>query len=58
VTVCQDLRSPRPRTGIVQAPASVRAAFGDDAGEMTPVRLYEETAGIRLCLSADGEQAA
>ena len=23
-----------------------RAAFGDDAGEMTPVRLYEETAGV------------
>ncbi len=35
-----------------------RAAFGDDAGEMTPVRLYEETAGIRLRLPADEEQAA
>ena len=23
-----------------------RAVFGDDAGEMTPVRLYEETAGV------------
>ena len=30
--------------------ARARAAFGDDAGEMTPVRLYEETAGIRLRL--------
>jgi 3-hydroxyisobutyrate dehydrogenase len=27
-----------------------RAAFGDDAGEMTPVRLYEETAGVLLRL--------
>jgi len=38
--------------------ARARAAFGDDAGEMTPVRLYEETAGIRLRLPADEEQAA
>jgi 3-hydroxyisobutyrate dehydrogenase len=30
-----------------------RAAFGDDAGEMTPVRLYEETAGVTLRLPAD-----
>jgi 3-hydroxyisobutyrate dehydrogenase len=35
-----------------------RAVFGDDAGEMTPVRLYEETAGIRLRLPADEEPAA
>jgi 3-hydroxyisobutyrate dehydrogenase len=27
-----------------------RAVFGDDAGEMTPVRLYEEAAGVRLRL--------
>ncbi len=27
-----------------------RAVFGDDAGEMTPVRLYEETAGVLLRL--------
>jgi 3-hydroxyisobutyrate dehydrogenase len=37
-----------------------RAVFGDDAGEMTPVRLYEETAGVLLRLpdgrvSADAE---
>jgi len=38
--------------------ARARAAFGDEAGEMTPVRLYEETAGIRLRLPADEEQAA
>jgi len=38
--------------------ARTRAAFGDDAGEMTPVRLYEETAGIRLRLPAEEEQAA
>ena len=38
--------------------ARARAAFGDDAGEMTPVRLYEETAGIRLRLPADEDQAA
>ncbi len=35
-----------------------RAVFGDDAGEMTPVRLYEETAGVRLRLPADEEQGA
>jgi 3-hydroxyisobutyrate dehydrogenase len=35
-----------------------RAIFGDDAGEMTPVRLYEETAGVRLRLPAGEEQAA
>ena len=34
-----------------------RAVFGDDAGEMTPVRLYEETAGVLLRLP-DGGQAA
>jgi 3-hydroxyisobutyrate dehydrogenase len=34
-----------------------RAAFGDDAGEMTPVRLYEETAGVTLRLSADAVPA-
>jgi 3-hydroxyisobutyrate dehydrogenase len=28
-----------------------RALFGDDAGEMTPVRLYEEVAGLQLRLS-------
>jgi 3-hydroxyisobutyrate dehydrogenase len=38
--------------------ARARAAFGADAGEMTPVRLYEETAGILLRLPADEEQAA
>jgi 3-hydroxyisobutyrate dehydrogenase len=27
-----------------------RAAFGDDAGEMSPVRLYEEVAGLELRL--------
>lgn len=32
-----------------------RAAFGDDAGEMTPVRLYEETAGVSLRLPVDEE---
>ncbi len=29
-----------------------RAVYGDDAGEMTPVRLYEETAGVLLRLPA------
>jgi 3-hydroxyisobutyrate dehydrogenase len=28
-----------------------RALFGDDAGEMTPVRLYEQTAGVALRLA-------
>ena len=41
-----------------------RAVFGDDAGEMTPVRLYEETAGVLLRLpdgrpdAETGERAA
>jgi 3-hydroxyisobutyrate dehydrogenase len=29
-----------------------RAAFGDDAGEMSPVRLYEDVAGLELRLTA------
>jgi 3-hydroxyisobutyrate dehydrogenase len=33
-----------------------RAAFGDEAGEMTPVRLYEEAAGVLLRLPA-GDRA-
>lgn len=32
-----------------------RAVFGDDAGEMTPVRLYEETAGVLLRLPPSDE---
>jgi 3-hydroxyisobutyrate dehydrogenase len=34
-----------------------RAAYGDDAGEMSPVRLYEETAGVALRLPADAAPA-
>jgi 3-hydroxyisobutyrate dehydrogenase len=33
-----------------------RAVYGDDAGEMTPVRLYEETAGVLLRLPAAGRE--
>jgi 3-hydroxyisobutyrate dehydrogenase len=35
-----------------------RATFGDDAGEMTPVRLYEEVAGVSLRLREDDEAPA
>ena len=35
-----------------------RATFGDDAGEMTPVRLYEEVAGVTLRLREDDEALA
>jgi len=35
-----------------------RAVYGDDAGEMTPVRLYEETAGVLLRLPAEGTRGA
>lgn len=35
-----------------------RAVYGDDAGEMTPVRLYEETAGVLLRLPAEGAHRA
>jgi 3-hydroxyisobutyrate dehydrogenase len=31
-----------------------RAVFGDDAGEMTPVRLYEQDAGVLLRVPGDG----
>ena len=34
-----------------------RAVFGDDAGEMTPVRLYEEAAGVLLRLPHAGAAA-
>jgi 3-hydroxyisobutyrate dehydrogenase len=35
---------------VEQVNRRARAAFGDDAGEMSAVRLYEELAGIRLRL--------
>jgi 3-hydroxyisobutyrate dehydrogenase len=35
-----------------------RALFGDDAGEMTPVRLYEQTAGVALRLAEPAVDAA
>lgn len=35
-----------------------RAVYGDDAGEMTPVRLYEETAGVLLRLPVAGAHRA
>ncbi len=34
-----------------------RAVFGDDAGEMTPVRLYEQDAGVLLRLPFEGAAA-
>lgn len=42
---------PAELSGVVeQVFARARAVFGDDAGEMTPVRLYEEAAGVLLRL--------
>ncbi|MGE5228258.1 MAG: NAD(P)-dependent oxidoreductase [Deltaproteobacteria bacterium] len=35
-----------------------RAVYGDEAGEMTPVRLYEEAAGVLLRLPAAGARPA
>ncbi|NLE22617.1 MAG: NAD(P)-dependent oxidoreductase [Actinobacteria bacterium] len=34
-----------------------RAVFGDEAGEMTPVRLYEQDAGVLLRLPLEGAAA-
>ena len=36
-----------------QVMARARAAYGDDAGEMSPVRLAEDTAGVTLRLPKD-----
>ncbi len=58
---CKDLRLAVDLARAAGVPAEVsavveqlftraRAQFGDDAGEMTPVRLYEEVAGVRLRL--------
>ena len=33
-----------------QSPPRARAQYGDDAGEISAVRLYEDLAGIRLRL--------
>jgi 3-hydroxyisobutyrate dehydrogenase len=42
---------PAELSGVVeQVFTRARAVFGDDAGEMTPVRLYEEAAGVLLRL--------
>ena len=41
---------------VEQIHARARAAFGDDAGEMSAVRLYEELAGVELRLSKRGEK--
>ncbi len=35
-----------------------RAAFGDGAGEMSPVRLYEEVAGLELRLAGETRERA
>ena len=64
--VSKDLRlACRPRTGcrgpvelaalVEQINARARAAFGDNAGEMSAVRLYEELAGVELRLSKGGD---
>jgi 3-hydroxyisobutyrate dehydrogenase len=36
---------------VAQVMARARAAYGDEAGEMSPVRLAEDTAGVKLRLS-------
>ncbi|MGO9886210.1 MAG: NAD(P)-dependent oxidoreductase [Solirubrobacteraceae bacterium] len=63
--VCKDLRLAVDLARDVAVPvelaalverihARAQAAFGDDAGEMSAVRLYEELAGVQLRLSKGG----
>lgn len=55
VGLARDVGLPVEMAALVeQIHARARAAFGDDAGEMSAVRLYEELAGVELRLSKGG----
>jgi len=57
VDLARSAGAPAELSAVVeQVFARAQAAFGAGAGEMTPVRLYEEAAGICLRLPADAQR--
>ncbi|MGO9820471.1 MAG: NAD-binding protein, partial [Solirubrobacteraceae bacterium] len=55
VDLARDVGVPVELAALVeQIHGRAQAAFGDDAGEMSAVRLYEELAGVELRLSKGG----
>jgi 3-hydroxyisobutyrate dehydrogenase len=58
VDLARDVNMPVELTGLVeQIHRRVRVAYGDDAGEISVVRLYEELAGTELRLGRDSPDA-
>ncbi len=56
VDLARDVGVPVEMAALVeQIHARARAAYGDAAGEMSAIRLYEELAGVELRLSKGGE---
>ncbi|HEX4671350.1 MAG TPA: NAD(P)-dependent oxidoreductase [Solirubrobacteraceae bacterium] len=54
VDLARDVGMPVELTGLVeQIHRRARVAYGDDAGEISAIRLYEDLAGLDLRLSAD-----
>jgi 3-hydroxyisobutyrate dehydrogenase len=54
VDLARDVGLPGELTGLVeQVHRRARAAYGDDAGQISAVRLYEDLAGIRLRLAPE-----
>jgi 3-hydroxyisobutyrate dehydrogenase len=51
VDLARDVGMPVELTALVeQIHRRARAAYGDDAGEISAIRLYEDLAGVRLRL--------
>ncbi len=58
VDLARDVNMPVELTGLVeQIHRRARVAYGDDAGEISVVRLYEELAGSPLRLGSDAPEA-
>ena len=58
VDLARDVNMPVELTGLVeQIHRRARVAYGDDAGEISVVRLYEELAGVPLRLGGDAPEA-
>ena len=54
VDLARDVGMPVEMTALVeQIHRRARATYGDDAGEISPIRLYEDLAGIKLRLPAE-----
>ena len=54
VDLARDVGVPVELTGLVeQIHRRARVAYGDDAGEISAIRLYEDLAGLKLRLPAE-----